>query len=123
VAKFFDGDKEHGSSDDFLEELLLSSPAIKTDEGGKIGFVDPLRIAEDILRKRSKVATEWGVIAKNTKEEHINIRKVLLEKQMLKWGHRPVDSDNSSPAQPSPPSAAIPCVTMKAEVEIFGEFQ
>jgi hypothetical protein len=120
VVKFFDGDKEHGSSDDFLEELLLSPPAIET---GKVGFVDPLRIAEDILRKRSKVATEWGIIAKNTKEEHMSIRKVLLEKQMQKWGHNPVDSEDSSSTQSTPTSPSIPSSIKTAQVEIFGEFQ
>lgn len=89
VGKFFDGDQEHGSADNFLEELLLTPPAVKADERGKMGLVDPLRIAEDILATRSKVAMEWKEIMSFTKEDHVPVRKELLEKQMVKWGRPP----------------------------------
>jgi hypothetical protein len=115
VAKFFDGNKEHGSSDDFLEELLLSPPTFSADETGKMGLVDPLRIAEDILATRSKVAVEWRKIAMDTKDEHVTVRKELLEKQMVKWGQRPA-------AKPTETVAASMDVA-PTEQQIFGEFQ
>lgn len=115
VAKFFDGNKEHGSSDDFLEELLLSPPTFSADETGKMGLVDPLRIAEDILATRSKVAVEWRKIAMDTKDEHVSVRKELLEKQMVKWGQRPA----AKPAEAAAPSTDV----LPTEQEVFGEFQ
>jgi hypothetical protein len=117
VAKFFDGDKEHGSSDDFLEELLLASPAVVAGKNGKMGLVDPLRIAEDILATRSNVAVEWRKIAMDTKDEHVTVRKELLEKQMAKWGQRPVTKPAESEKTPEIVAAALD------EQEIYGEFQ
>lgn len=86
VSQYFDGDGGYGRADDFLEELLLTPPSFTTGEDGKMGLVDPLRIAEDILAKRSEVATEWKQTVSTVKDDHIEVRKELLEKQMLKWG-------------------------------------
>jgi hypothetical protein len=117
VAKFFDGDKEHGSSDDFLEELLLAPPAVIAGENGKMGLVDPLRIAEDILTTRSNVAVEWKKIAIDTRDEHVTVRKELLEKQMAKWGQRPATKPVESKKTAEVAAAAL------NEQEIYGEFQ
>lgn len=117
VAKFFDGDKEHGSSDDFLEELLLAPPAVIAGENAKMGLVDPLRIAEDILTTRSNVAVEWKKIAIDTKDEHVTVRKELLEKQMAKWGQRPATKPVESKKTAEVAAAAL------NEQEIYGEFQ
>jgi len=113
VTKFFDGNQEHGSADNFLEELLLATPSIKAADNGKMGLVDPLRIAEDIIATRSKVAMEWKEIVSCAKDDHSIVRKELLEKQMLKWGQRP-----ATPVEPEPTTA-----TADDKVEIFGEFQ
>lgn len=118
VAKFFDGDKEHGSSDDFLEELLLAPPAVTAGKNGKMGLVDPLRIAEDILATRSNVAVEWRNIAMDTKDEHVSVRKELLEKQMAKWGQRPAPKPADAET-----AAKVVVVAALEEQEIYGEFQ
>jgi hypothetical protein len=36
VAEFFDGDLPYGRADDFIEELLLSTPSIIHSEDSKI---------------------------------------------------------------------------------------
>ena len=88
VASFFDGNQEGGRSDDFLEELLLTPPSVKND-GGKVALIDPLHIAEDVIRIRGAVAMEWKEIAANCQSDHTSVRRQLLGKRMEKWGHRP----------------------------------
>lgn len=81
VRKYFDGAQEYGRADDFMEELLLTSPVMKT-AGKKMELVDPLRIAEDILRLRSNVCRDWKEIAEGVPVEHTVLRRNLLAKQM-----------------------------------------
>lgn len=88
VASFFDGNQEGGRSDDFLEELLLTPPSVKNN-GGKVALIDPLHIAEDIIRTRGVVAQEWKEIAANCQSDHTSVQRQLLGKNMEKWGHRP----------------------------------
>jgi len=86
LARYFDGNQELGCADDFFEELLLTPPSIQT-EGREMNLIDPLRIAEDIITTRSEVAMDWKEIISEVKEvDHTDIRKIILEKQMLKWG-------------------------------------
>jgi hypothetical protein len=86
AADYFDGDQEYGRADDFLEELLLTSPFFKELEGkGKkteVGLVDPLRIAEDVIRMRHVVCEDWKEIVANTPQDHTELRKALLARQM-----------------------------------------
>jgi hypothetical protein len=137
VAKYFDGNQQHGSADNFLEELLLTSPTIKQADNGKMGIIDPLRIAEDIIGTRSKVAMEWKEQMKTVKEDHTIVRIELLDKQMLKWGHKP----KPTPAKKVEPKVepklgvAVSAADNKKgknaasktkkvkQVKIFGEFQ
>lgn len=81
VAKYFDGSQEFGRADDFLEELLLSPPVMKTVYK-KVELVDPLRIAEDIIRTRSEVGQDWKEQMKDVPAMHMEIRKHLLLRQM-----------------------------------------
>lgn len=126
AAKFFDGNGEYGRADDFLEELLLTPPSVKSSDDGKIGLLDPLRIAENIIETRSKVAMEWKEDASMTKEEHTLIRKELLELQMVKWGRKPAEPELSKEKPAKKAAAEATQQTKEAvinEVEIFGEFQ
>jgi hypothetical protein len=91
VGKYFDGhQQEFGRADDFLEELLLTSPTVKrldskSGRGGRqenLGLVDPLRIAEDIIRTRTEVGQEWKEIVTGVPREHTELRKMLLALQM-----------------------------------------
>lgn len=81
VPSFFDGDQKHGRADDFMEELLLSSPSMK-ELDGKVGLIDPLRIAEDIIAMRSEVARDWKEIVAKAPQDHMELQKVLLAVRM-----------------------------------------
>ena len=87
LGEYFDGHQRYGRADDFLEELLLTPPIMKSIEDNSkrnqvVGFIDPLRIAEDIIRTRSEVAAEWKGIVANVPQEHMELRRLLLAKQM-----------------------------------------
>jgi len=83
AAIYFDGDQCYGRADDFFEELLLTSPMFtEVAERGKVGLVDPQRIAEDVIRKRGDVIKDWKDILVCIPQEHIEIRRVVLDRQM-----------------------------------------
>jgi hypothetical protein len=84
VTKYFDGSQNYGRADDFLEELLTTSPSMK-ELGSQMGFIDPLRIAEDVIRMRSAVAEDWKEIVTQAPKDHIGLRKDLLAKQMGRY--------------------------------------
>jgi hypothetical protein len=73
---------------------------LKTWDNGSSGkemvaLVDPLRMAEDIIRKRSEVGREWKEIASNIPRDHMKLRKALLTRQM---GDQQIDvSDTTNP--------------------------
>jgi hypothetical protein len=84
LPKYFDGNQEYHRADDFLEELLLSTPSLK-EMDGKIGIVDPIRVAEDIIAMRTEVALDWkDVISVVPAKDHARMRKVILAIQMGK---------------------------------------
>lgn len=93
VGKYFDGDGEYSRADDFLEEVLLTPPSVKKNASGKGDLIDPLRIAEDIIRMRRDVALEFKEAMEHVPQDHSSkVRKVLLTKQMQKWGNAPEPS-------------------------------
>jgi hypothetical protein len=84
LPKYFDGNQEYHRADDFLEELLLSTPSLK-EMDGEIGIVDPIRVAEDIIAMRTEVALDWkDVISVVPAKDHARMRKVILAIQMGK---------------------------------------
>eukprot|EP00547_Thalassionema_nitzschioides_P013034 CAMPEP_0194259512 /NCGR_PEP_ID=MMETSP0158-20130606/43751_1 /TAXON_ID=33649 /ORGANISM="Thalassionema nitzschioides, Strain L26-B" /LENGTH=408 /DNA_ID=CAMNT_0038999335 /DNA_START=127 /DNA_END=1353 /DNA_ORIENTATION=- len=118
VSKFFDGEQEFGRADDFLEEILRTPPSIKAEKGGAMCLVDPLRVAEDILAVRSEIAMDWKAMMEEVKEDHIDIRRLLLNKQMIKWGHKPEEvAETKSKADVKPKEE------VKSKDEVIGEFQ
>jgi hypothetical protein len=98
VTEYFDGNQRFGRADDFLEELLLETPAITKASNGNDCFVDPMRLAEDIIQIRNDVVEEWKVTMTEVPQAHsASIRKTLLEKQMANWGSRePLGGEASS---------------------------
>jgi len=88
IRKYFDGGQEYGRADDFLEELLATSPSMRTVDDF-VEFVDPMRICSDILQTRSAVAEDWKAIVQSVPQEHMELRKVLLARQM---GADPLES-------------------------------
>ena len=87
VADFFDGDQPYGRADDFVEEMLLTPPAVR-DMGisskGKavVGLIDPVGVAESIIARRSCIASEWKQSMRDTAVDHLQIQKALLAKIM-----------------------------------------
>ena len=79
---YFVGPQRYRRADEFVEELMLSPPVvISKDEGGAL-IVNPLNIAELLLIKRDKVASEWQQIAKEAPQEHSEIRRMQLDRMM-----------------------------------------
>jgi hypothetical protein len=90
VADYFDGDQRNGRADDFLEELLRTSPSVVITDDGKGGLADPLGLAEQIIETRNKVVEDWKVLMERVPQDHTaGIRKELLNKQMAAWGQGP----------------------------------
>jgi hypothetical protein len=84
VTTHFDGDQRYGRSDDFMDEVLSSSPVMR-EVGRNVELVDPQRIAEDIISMRSAVAKEWKEIVTTIPEEHTGLRKALYSKHMERY--------------------------------------
>jgi len=81
AAEFFDGNQKYSRADDFLEELLLTPPSVKQG-GGKASIIDPLGVAERIIRMRSTVSHDWKKILMETPVDHVGLRRKLLSRQM-----------------------------------------
>ena len=84
VAEYFDGPQSHGRADDFLEELLLEPPSVQETKLGGVHFIDPMGMAEDIIRMRSEVAEEWKGLVAVTPNDHMDLRRMLLTNMMGK---------------------------------------
>jgi len=93
-VSYFDGSGRYGRADDFLEALLLTPPSVKRTEDGKMGLVDPLGIAEEIISTRGEVVYEWKGVVSNASDEHIGLKKALFSKQ-ISSSSRPTDTKNA----------------------------
>ena len=82
IPDFFDGNQKYGRYDDFLEELLLSNPQVKREGKGQVSIVDPVGLAEKIIRARGDVAREWKEVMSNTPQDHTDVRRNILSKRM-----------------------------------------
>jgi hypothetical protein len=85
----FIGSQWYGKGDDFIEELILYTPIIMPrnveDSDRSSGImpplvVEPMRIAEQILLRRDKLALEWKDIMEKQPSEHTEIRKLQLNR-------------------------------------------
>lgn len=101
LESHFIGSQWYGKGDDFIEGLMLSSPLMITrnDEGSgekeqKDGAltleIEPLRIAEQILLKRDKLALDWMEIMQDVPSDHTDIRKAQLDRLTGKTEADPV---------------------------------
>jgi hypothetical protein len=91
----FIGSQWYGKGDDFIEELIMSSPIMMSRGEGSLEsrgekdsevsnmpplVVEPMRIAEQILLRRDKLALEWMDIMQFAPSEHTDIRKLQLSR-------------------------------------------
>lgn len=91
VANYFDGSQPVGRADDFVESLLTMPPSMKTSDD-RLELVDPLRIAEDLIRTRSEVCADWKETIRDVVPlEHMELRKLILDCQMGKRQPREQD--------------------------------
>lgn len=74
----FTGAQPYGRADDFLEELLSSSPVMRSKPDGGTTLIDPIRIAGVIVKEREKVAMEWKSTAQTIPDEHLEIKRLQL---------------------------------------------
>lgn len=100
IEQYFDGSGEFGRADDFLEALLLTPPSVKKNVGHQTAdLIDPLKIAEDVIRMRTQVALDWKKTCAHVQEDHTSVRKALLDKQMIMWGNPPAASEASQESE------------------------
>jgi len=91
----FVGSQWYGKGDEFIEHLMLGSPIMMSrsdddidDDDQEIDessisstpplVVEPMRIAEQILKKRDKLALEWMEVMDAVPSDHTEIRKLQL---------------------------------------------
>lgn len=98
IVSHFVGSQWYGKGEDFIEELLLGSPILmarqddkKTtddendDDDAKASAhppleIEPMRIAEQILLRRDKLAIEWMEMMQSAPSDHTDIRRLQLER-------------------------------------------
>ena len=82
---FFDGIQYHfGRADDFIEDLLKTSPTMrKTDEG--TALVDTQSVAADIINTRSEVLLDWIDIMSKVPDDHIGLQQTILLFKTKAW--------------------------------------
>ena len=94
VEEYFDGSLEYGRADDFIEELLLTSPSVIYTDDGKMGLADPLGLAEQIIQTRSIVLDEWQDLMRQVPNDHAELRRLILNQQMAASGYKPFGSES-----------------------------
>lgn len=94
----FVGSQWHGKGDDFIKQLLFGSPIMMPRDKGMSQsdgtdnaaesqtfnalplVIEPMRIAEQVLIKRDKLASEWLKIMEAVPMDHTEIRRLQLER-------------------------------------------
>ena len=84
LVSHFTGSQRYRRAEHFMAELLAMSPNLQVNKG-ETTLVNPVGIAEVIVRAREKVALEWKDIAQQVPEEHLEIQRLTLN-QMLSGG-------------------------------------
>ncbi|KAL3905407.1 MAG: hypothetical protein SGILL_009690 [Bacillariaceae sp.] len=92
IRTTFDGHQNFGRAEEFLAEMLRSSP-VMIERGTDVALIKPAQIAEDIVRERSEVALEWMQIAKMTQDEHTDLRRLLFSNMVSKAKPEPSLAD------------------------------
>lgn len=80
----FRGYVAYGRADDFIEELMLVPPRMVTggEDSEVTALVDPVRLAEIVMKEREYVAMDWKELASQAPNEHVEIQKLQLNKMM-----------------------------------------
>jgi hypothetical protein len=94
AEEYFDGELTYGRADDFIDDLLQTSPSVLSPQGGGGGLVDPVGAAEEIIKMRQVVAQEWKVLMGRVSEDHTGVRQALFSSQIQR--DSPQDVNDSS---------------------------
>jgi len=81
VESHFDGNGKYDRAYSFINELI-STPPVAKKRNKMLSMIDPVDVAERILKIRAEVVENWLDIAKDIGVEHTPIRRALLNKQM-----------------------------------------
>lgn len=93
AEEYFDGNLEFGQADNFMEELLQTSPRfinVDNDSGSNTmtvsstELVDPVGAAELIIQMKKEVAEDWKALMSRVCEDHTRIRQNLYTNQILR---------------------------------------
>ncbi|OEU09306.1 hypothetical protein FRACYDRAFT_212404 [Fragilariopsis cylindrus CCMP1102] len=84
VKNHFDGHQTYARSEDFLDEMVTSSRTLIETKNEILAWVNPARVAEDIVRERSEVALEWMRISETISDEHTDLRRLLFTNMVSK---------------------------------------
>ena len=82
IHTHFTGSNWYGRAEDFMIELLQSSPSIIQVSEEESGLVDPLRVAELVLQQREQVAEEWLELSLDVPQAHTNIKRWQFNRLM-----------------------------------------
>jgi len=82
AEEYFDGHLQFGQADDFMDDLLQTPPSILSTQDGMTELVDPVGVAEIIIKMRKDVAEDWKVLMKRVPVDHTGLRQSLLTNQM-----------------------------------------
>jgi len=82
--KYFDRNQRYRRANEFVDNLLCTLP-YTINKDGNVDHIDPLLIAEEIIRVRGEVASEWKNMMSLVPESHTGIRKDLFMRQMSTW--------------------------------------
>lgn len=95
AEEYFDGNLLFGQADDFIDELLQTSPSLLTTDHGVTGLVDPVGAAEMIIKMRKEVANDWKALMIEVPDDHTSIRHALLSSQ-IKRSSSSEDGDSAA---------------------------
>eukprot|EP00980_Cylindrotheca_fusiformis_P027505 scaffold20791_cov137-Cylindrotheca_fusiformis.AAC.4 len=87
IGSHFSGNNWYGRADEFLDELISTSPCVSQLQDEECDLVDPVRVAEYILRARERVALEWLEVALDAPNAHLEIKRLQLQRLMGNGEH------------------------------------
>jgi len=88
--KYFDKNQKYSRANEFVDNLLRTLP-YTINKDGNVDLIDPLLIAEEIIRVRGEVASEWKNMMSLVPDSHTDIRKDVFMRQMSTWIQHFVD--------------------------------
>ena len=97
AEEYFDGNLQFGQADDFIDELLQTSPSLLTTDHGVTGLVDPVGAAEMIIKMRKEVANDWKDLMTSVPDDHTTVRQALFSSQITRGS--PLDDGDAAAFQ------------------------